>query len=150
MEDVKHNTASDIADGDEDHSFETDDENNSECSDDEEDTTDVISTGDNSTAILKNEQQSRRPTTSKRLSSKFLPMKDIGLDSQISLTSSTLAAIDNLIQRFPTAPTNVPQPPEPSTPAYSQVSSAALKAVSFGFGSLRRGVDRWGLFSPKK
>ena len=149
MEDVKHNTALDIADGADDHSFETDDENNSECSD-EEDAIDVISKGDNSTTILKSEQQSRRSTTSKRLSSKFLPMKDIGFDSQIALSAATLAAIDNLIQRFPTAPTNVPQPPEPSTPAYSQVSSAALKAVSLGFGSLRRGVDRLGLFSPKK
>lgn len=149
MDDAKHDNALDAADGVDDHHFETDDENNSECSD-EEDTADVISTGDNSTTVLKSGQQSRRTTTSKRLSSKFLPMKEIGFDSQIVLNAANLTIIDNLIQRFPTAPTNVPQASEPSTPAYSQVSSAALKVVSLGFGSLRRGVDRLGLFSPKK
>lgn len=129
-----------------------DDENNSDCSDDDEDVTmpHHSSIDDNLAIPVKTENRPGRSVVLKRLSCKFLPHKDMRIDRPVEISGSTFNKIDEMIARFPLPPTHLPRAQEAVTPAYSLMSSAALKAVNFGFGSLKRGVDKLGIFSPKK
>lgn len=129
-----------------------DDENNSDCSDDDEDITmPHHSSIDDTLAIpVKTENRPGRVVVLKRLSCKFLPHMDYRIDKPIEISRSTYDKIDEMIAKFPLPPTHLPRAQEAAAPSYSLMSSAALKAVNFGFGSLKRGVDKLGFFSPKK
>jgi hypothetical protein len=129
-----------------------DDENNSDCSDDDEDITmPHHSTIDDNLAIpVKAENKPGRNVVLKRLSCKFLPQTDYRIDRPVEISGSTFDKIDEMIAKFPLPPIQIPRAQEAAVPSYSLMSSAALKAVNFGFGSLKRGVDKLGIFSPKK
>ena len=130
--------------------FYVDDENASDCSDDDEEieTTIVQSVDGSPTVSFRRDLPPQRTVMHNRLSSRFLPLKDVDIDRKIELSNATLLKIGDMIASFPTPPTHIPRVRESVTPTYS--AAAALKAVSFGFGSLKRGVDKLGIFSPKK
>lgn len=129
-----------------------DDENNSDCSEDDDEDTIVmplhISIDDTITVPVRTEN--RRSVILNRLSCKFVPLKDVKIDRPAEISGMTFDKIDEMIAKFPQPPTHVPRAQETVAPTYSQMSSAALKAVNFGFGSLKRGVDKLVFFSPKK
>jgi hypothetical protein len=129
-----------------------DDENNSDCSDDDEDVTmpHHLTIDDTLAIPVKAESRPGRIVVLKRLSCKFLPQTDYRIDRPVEISRSTFDKIDEMIAKFPLPPTHVPRAQEAAAPSYSLMSSAALKAVNFGFGSLKRGVDKLGIFSPKK
>ena len=125
------------------------DGNASDCSDDEEATVASASENAESNVIASVDLKSRSARYSfRRLSSRFVPATDSV--SVIDLSEPTLSKLDELISKFPVTPTHIPRIQEVAPPAYSKISSAAMSAVSFGFGSLRRGADKLGLFAQKK
>lgn len=142
--------ANEINDAENSSGFYVDDENASDCSDDDEEieTSNVESVDGSPTVSIRRELPIQRAVMHNRLSSRFLPLKDVDIDRKIDLSDVTLIKIGDIIANFPTPPTHIPRGRENVTPTYS--AAAALKAVSFGFGSLKRGVDKLGIFSPKK
>ncbi len=83
-----------------------------------------------------------------RLSAKCVPtcrsFKETG---SFFLSNEVLMKCQDLVEQFPPAPQFTPQRTQEREPpaTYMTVSTSAIKAVSFGFGSLRRGlVDRLG------
>ena len=142
--------ANESSDAENSSGFYVDDENASDCSDDDEEieTTNVESVDGSPTVCLRRELPVQRAVIHNRLSSRFLPLMDVDIDRKIDLSDDTLLKISDMIAKFPTPPTHIPRGREIVTPTYS--AAAALKAVSFGFGSLKRGVDKLGIFSPKK
>lgn len=125
--------------------------NVSDCSDDEEMTHTSISetTESNTVKSIKIEPLFERHQF-RRLSSNFLFPTDAESSAVSYLSINTLDKLEDIIAEFPIPPSHVPQLDEEIPPIYSNLSSAAMKAVSFGFGSLRRSVDKLGIFNPKK
>lgn len=130
--------------------FYVDDENASDCSDDDEEIeiANVESVNGSPTVSSRRELPVQRAVMHNRLSSRFLPLKDVDIDRKIEFSDATLIKIGDMIANFPTPPNHIPRVRESVPTTYS--AAAALKAVSFGFGSLKRGVDKLGIFSPKK
>lgn len=128
------------------------DENISDCSDDEEVTHVSFSeiTERNATTLLSNAESQYERHKFQRLSSKYLLPVDAHSGGTVDMSDAALRRLDDIIAEFPIPPSHVPQLQETTPPIYSNLSSAAMKAVSFGFGSLRRGVDKLGIFAPKK
>ena len=125
--------------------------NISDCSDDEQMTHTSLSETTEGNAVKSVEVESLFERHQfRRLSSKYLFATDTESSAVSYMSTATLDKLEDIIAEFPIPPSHVPQLDEEIPPIYTNLSSAAMKAVSFGFGSLRRGVDKLGIFNPKK
>ena len=84
-----------------------------------------------------------------RLSAKCVPTcRSERLDKETgnkSISSEVLMKCQDLAEQFPPAPEFIPQRTQEREPPATYMASSAIKAMSFGFGSLRRGLaDRLG------
>jgi hypothetical protein len=67
-------------------------------------------------------------------------------DGQQRCSSELMKEVESLLSEFPPPPNHIPAQSEAaaSQTAYSNMSTAAMKVVNFGLGSLRRGfADKW-------
>ena len=127
------------------------DGNASDCSDDEAATNASVSeTAESYTVTSIKEESHAKRYPLQRLSSRYIPAEWLSLETSVDLNDNELSRIDDVIVKFPSPPTHIPRVQEVAPQSYSNLPFTALKAVGFGFGSLRRGVDKLGFFAPKK